>query len=320
MGGCDTVDGVKQAWKLASFIAGGADKLKERPFVSVITNPISPLIVDSETLAILKFCAVNGIPVTCAPAPIAGATAPITLAGTLCQMHAEALAGAALTQLFAPGAKVLYGAVPSTMDLRHMDHAMGSVEVSMMNASAVRLAHYRHLPIYASAGVTEAKTPDIQAGCEKSFSNLLVAINGADLIHLAAGMLDSGNTISYAQFIIDNEIIGMVYRILNGIRTNKETVAYDTIKKVAPGGNYVMEDHTVEHMMEEFFYPGLCVRSTFDTWEKTRRPNMVGHAEERVKEILASDRKECLAPELIQEINRVFAELKNVKQSSNEKA
>ncbi|MFC2041324.1 trimethylamine methyltransferase family protein, partial [Chloroflexota bacterium] len=167
MGGCDSLEGVKQMWELASFIAGGEDKLRERPFVSVITNLISPLTIECNSLDILAFCGKHGIPVTCAPAPIAGATSPVTLAGTLAQMHAEALAGVAITQIFAPGTKVLYGAVPMAMDLRNMELAMGSVEMTMMNTAAVQLAKSYHFPIYASGGLTEAKRPDIQAGIEE---------------------------------------------------------------------------------------------------------------------------------------------------------
>ena len=149
MGGCDSRKGAKQMWELSVFIAGGEEEFREKPFVSVITNPISPLTIDGNTLEILNFCCSKSIPVTCAPAPISGATAPATLAGTLCQMHAEALAGAAICQVFSPGAKVLYGAVPTTMDLRHMEYTMGSVEMAMMNAAAVQLAKLYDLPIYA---------------------------------------------------------------------------------------------------------------------------------------------------------------------------
>ncbi|MBW2597941.1 MAG: trimethylamine methyltransferase family protein [Deltaproteobacteria bacterium] len=312
MGGCDNLEGVKQMWELAGFVAGGKEKLRQKPFVSVITNPISPLTFGYDTLDILKFCCENGIPVTCAPASISGTTAPATLAGTLSQMHAEALAGVAMAQVYAPGARVLYGAVPSTMDLRNMEYTMGSVEMALMNAAAVKLAKLYHLPIYASAGVTEAKRPDIQAGCEKSLSSLMVAMSGADLIHLAAGMLDSGNSISYEQYVIDNEIIGMIYRILSGIRVSTETLGSDVIEEVGPGGNYVMADHTVEHMMEEFFYPDLAVRCNFDIWEQRGRPNMLSRAKERVEKILKENIDGLLDPELISGIKVRFPEIQNI--------
>jgi trimethylamine--corrinoid protein Co-methyltransferase len=179
MGGCDHLKGVEQLWKLATIIAGNEDKFRARPFASVITNVISPLSVESTTLNILRFCCTHGIPATCAPAPISGATAPASLAGTLAQMHAESLAGVALSQVFQPGAKILYGAVATAMDLRTMSFTMGSVEMALMNACAVHLAKLYNLPIYASGGVTEAKRPEIQSGVEKTFSSLMVAMAAA---------------------------------------------------------------------------------------------------------------------------------------------
>ena len=306
MGGCDNLHGTKQMWKLASIIAGGETKLREKPFVSVITNTISPLTIDSNTLKILNFCTTRGIPVTCAPAPMAGATAPATLAGTLSQMHAESLAGVAITQLLSPGAHVLYGAVPMAMDLRTMELTIGSAEMGLMNAAAVQLAKLYNLPIYASGGITEAKRPDIQAGFEKHFSNLTVALTGADYIHLAAGMLDSGNSISYEQYVIDNEIIGMIHRILAGIKVNQDTMGFDVIEKVGPGGDFVTEDHTIDHMMDEFFYPNLSVRCNLDIWEERGRPDMLSRAHDLVQTILEEHQEGLLDLDLISEIKKAF--------------
>ena len=312
MGGCDNLEGVKQMWELASLIAGGEDKLREKPFVSVITNPISPLTIEANTLEILNFCATHGIPATCASAPIAGATAPVTLAGTLSQMHAESLAGVAITQVFAPGAKVLYGTVPMTIDLRNTELATGSVEMTMMNAAAVQLAKLYDLPIYASGGLTEAKRPDIQAGIEEGFSNLTVAMAGADCVHLAAGILDSGNSIAYEQFVIDNELIGIIQRLLRGIKVDKETLGFDVIEKVGPGGHYIMEDHTVEHMMDEFFYPDLSVRFNFDIWEERGRPDMLSRANNLVNTILDKGTEGVLDLDLIVEIKKTFPGIQNI--------
>jgi len=306
MGGCDDLHGAEQMWKLVSIIAGGEDKFRERPFVSVITNPISPLTIEANTLNILNFCTTRGIPVTCAPVPIAGATSPATLAGTLSQMHAESLAGVAITQVLAPGARVLYGAAPTTMDLRNMEFTMGRVEMGMMNASAVQLAKLYNLPIYATGGVTEAKRPDIQAGFEEGFSNLAVAMAGADCIHLAAGIIDSGNSISYEQFVIDDEIIGMIHRVLAGIKVDEDTMGFDVIRDVGPGGNFITEDHTIDHMMEEFFYPDLSVRCNFDIWEERGRPSMLSRAHELVQKILEEGEEGLLDLDLISEIKKAF--------------
>ena len=299
MGGCDTLAGARQMHALAAAVAGNEAALRKKPFVSVIVNPISPLTFDAVSLQIAAFCAGRGLPLTYAPAPMAGATAPTTLAGTLAQMHAEALAGVALIQLQQPGTPVLYGAVPSVMDLRKMNLAIGSVETGMMNAAAVGLAHLCGLPIYASAGLTDTKVPDIQAGGEKMLSNLLVAQAGGDFIHLAAGMIDSGNAICLEQFIIDDEMIGMIHRILRGITVSDATLALDCIHTVGPGGNFILEDHTVDHMLDEYFYPQYCVRMPYDVWTREGEPTIVSRAREQVGALTAGRRsklsRRCLA-------------------------
>jgi len=311
MGGCDTFDGVQQVWELILFLAGGEGEFRERPFASIITNPISPLTLDGETLKIFEFCVLKGIPVTLASAPITGTTGPATLAGTLAQMHAEALCGVVLSQFISPGSKIMYGAVPTAMDLRAMHLTMGAVETSMMNAVAVHLAKLYHLPIYASAGVTESKTPDLQSGFEKSISCMLVGLAGADYIHLSAGMLDSGNAISFEQFIIDDEILGAVRRILKGIEVNEDTLAVSCIEKVGPGGNFVTEEHTVEYMMKEFFYPDLSVRTHFDRWNSDGRPSLFDQANKRFQ-TLKQDFNAVMDPELILKIKAKFPKIVDI--------
>lgn len=308
MGGCDTMEGARQMYELACLVAEEEEDLHDRPFVSVITNPISPLSFDSHTLQLLEFFTQRGIPVTCATAPIAGATAPVTLAGTLVQMHAEELAAIAIVQTFSPGAKVLYGAFPTVMDLKTMEVSTGSVEMGMMNASAVQLAKLYDIPIYASGGVTEAKRPDIQAGFEKNFSNLMVAMMGADFIHLSAGLMDSANSLSYEQLAIDDESIGMVQRILEGIEVSPDTLAFDTIKDVGPRGHYLMEEHTVNHL-HQLFYPSLAERCSFEVWENNDQPSMLKRAKGWVRETLDNNKEGLLDMKTIHRIRKAFPEL-----------
>jgi trimethylamine---corrinoid protein Co-methyltransferase len=310
MGGVDNLEGMRQMFELACAIAGSPGKLRERPFVSVITNAISPLVLDAETLRIMAFGARNGIPLAFAPAPIAGATAPASLAGALAQLHAEALAGVALVQFFAPGAPVLYGAVASTMDLRTMDLAMGSVESAMINAASVALAHRCRLPIYATAGLSDAKITDIQAGFEKGVSSLLLGRAGADFIHLAAGMLDSGNAIAFEQYVIDNELLGMIERILRGIDVSTATLGMDAISLVGPGGNYVMADHTVEHMFDEFFYPQLAVREQYDRWVERGRPTPLTKAKVLVDQYLQAPAQR-LSADMVARLRKRFPQIVN---------
>jgi trimethylamine--corrinoid protein Co-methyltransferase len=174
------------------------------------------------------------------------------------------------------------------------------------------LAKLYQLPLYASGGVTDSKRSDIQSGSEKCLSNMLVAMNRPDLIHLAAGMLDSGNSISYEQYIIDNEILGMISKVLGGINVNADTLACDVIENVGPGGSYVLEEHTVRHMFKEFFYPNLAVRSNFDIWEQKGRPDMLSAASDEVLELLDDGEEGLLDPEVVLRIKQRFPNIQTI--------
>jgi trimethylamine--corrinoid protein Co-methyltransferase len=98
----------------------------------------------------------------------------------------------------------------------------------------------------------------------------------------------------------------MIHRILAGITVNEETLGFDVIESVGPGGNYVTEDHTIDHMMDEFFYPNLSVRCNFDIWEERGRPDMLSRANELVQKILKAGKEGLLDHDQISEIKKAF--------------
>jgi trimethylamine--corrinoid protein Co-methyltransferase len=134
---------------------------------------------------------------------------------------------------------------------------------------------------------------------------------GADYIHLAAGMLDSGNSISYEQFVIDNEILGMVLRLVSGVDVDTETLAVNTIENVGPGGNYITEEHTVKHMFRQFFYPTLAVRMNFDRWQEQGKPTPLTNARELVRTWL-EEAEPVLSLEHLIKIKGKFPEIINI--------
>ncbi|CAA7601025.1 trimethylamine-corrinoid protein Co-methyltransferase [Acididesulfobacillus acetoxydans] len=267
MGGVYTQEGVRKVIRMAEAIAGGKEALRRRPFISMITNIMSPLKMDGTYTDLMLTVMEEGIPLATPPAPIAGATSPVTLAGTMVQLNVEALSGLLLAQLVNPGMPVLYSAVPTTADMRTMGFLFGAVENGIMNAAAAQLAQYYHLPLYATAGVTEAKIPDVQSGYEKMSTSLLVALAGGNYIHDAAGLLESGLTVAYEQYVLDDEINGMVVRAVRGMEVDKETLSLDVIKRVGPGGNYIVDDQTYQYMRTEFFLPNVADRSPRALWE-----------------------------------------------------
>ncbi|MEA1964809.1 MAG: trimethylamine methyltransferase family protein [Candidatus Aerophobetes bacterium] len=288
MGSAYSVESALKVISMAEEIAGGEKKLRERPLISFITCWMkSPLQLDDSTTLILMKIAEEKIPVALSSDPMAGSTSPVTLAGTLAQVNAEQLSGMVLTQSINPGAPVIYGAIPTVADMHSMAFLGGAIELGILDAGCAQLAHYYNLPFYAWGGLTDSKIPDIQAGYEKGTTLLLVALAGANYIHNSAGMLESTTTVAYEQYVIDNEIIGMVMRALRGIEVNEDTLALDLIDKVGPGGNFLAEEHTVSHMRSEFFFPRVSDRSQREKWLSEGGKDARERAREIAKDILA---------------------------------
>jgi trimethylamine--corrinoid protein Co-methyltransferase len=288
MGGVYTIEGVKNVIKMAEFIAGGPRKLKERPFISMVTCVVSPLKLDEHYSQLTIEAARNRIPVVVPAEPLCGATSPVTLAGNLVVLNVDTLAGVMLAQLANPGAPTLYGSVASTTDLRSLKYLSGAVEMGLLNAAAAQMAQFYRLPYYATAGMSDSKVNDSQAGYESAITNLMVALAGGNFIHDAAGFLEFCMTASYDKMVIDNEILGMVMRAVDGIRVNDETLAFDLIKEAGPGGHFVAASHTRRHMHAEQHLARLSDRADRPEWQAEGAKNTKTRATEKVREILDS--------------------------------
>jgi trimethylamine--corrinoid protein Co-methyltransferase len=226
----------------------------------------------------------------------------------LAQLNGEQLAGLTLTQLIQPGCPVIIGPIPATADMRSGKYIAGTVELGMTNAAITQMAHFYKVPIYNSAGMTEAKLPDIQAGIEKAQSVIQVALAGANFIHHAAGMLEDMSTIAYEQFVIDNDLLGMAMRAVRGIEVNDETLALDAIDRVGPGGHYLMDNHTLRHLRTEHYYPSdVFDRQAREMWEEAGSTDAWTRAKETARRILAEHKPEPLDPEVDEWIQKRFA-------------
>jgi trimethylamine--corrinoid protein Co-methyltransferase len=217
------------------------------------------------------------------------------MAGTLAQLHAEQLAGIAICQLTNPGAPILYGGIPGMANLRTMGYLGGAVECGMMNAAIHQLAHHIRVPNYNSAGLTDAKIPDAQAGWEKAMTTLLAAMGGSNYVHHAAGMLESMLTVAYEQYVIDDEIIGMCCKVLKGITVDPEHLALEVIANVGPGGNYITAPHTMDHLYSEYFRgTPVTDHKDRDSWTADGSPDARKRACDIVRKILSSEEKSYL--------------------------
>jgi trimethylamine--corrinoid protein Co-methyltransferase len=290
MSGVNNEQGLSQVIDMAAMVCGGKDKLREKPIVSVITSfAISPLKLCTQSTRIMQACSRQKIPVALSAAPMSGSTSPMTMAGTLAQVHAEQLAGITICQLTAPGAPLLYGGIPGMANMGTMGYVGGGVECGMMNAAIHQLAAHIQVPNYNSAGLSDAKLPDAQAGWEKAMTILLAAMGGSNYMHHSAGMLESMLAVAYEQYVIDDEIIGMACKVLKGIDVDAEHLAMEVIDQVGPGGNFLMAPHTISHMRREYFQGnGVSDRKGREKWEQDGGLDARQRARQIARKILAA--------------------------------
>lgn len=294
-------------YEMAAQVAGGMDRLRERPFLVAYPEPITPLVYPKEVAEKLLYTAGLNMPVIAAPAGQAGATNPVTLAGTLVLMNAETLMGLVLSQLKNPGTAFVLGGVPSIMDMATGNLCIGAPELSLMTAAYGDVARFYGLPCWGTAGCADAKTPDQEAGIESAFSCLAQALGGINLIH-DVGYLDMGMICSAEMLVMGDEVIGMVKRFIQGIEVNSETLAREIIEKVGPGGNFLQEDHTYQYFRKEHWIPTLMARQKYDTWEKEGGKSMSDRVQEKIRHILETHKVPPLADSTLTELGRLKKE------------
>jgi len=289
--------------RMMAIAVGGKAELQKRPRFLAICSVVSPLQMDQAQAEGLMICAEYGQPLAMSPEAIAGATAPVTLAGLLAQQNASILAHITLAQIFRPGTPVLYGTVSTVSNMRYGTVALGAPETGLITAASAQLARRYNLPIRSVGGTTEAKRADIQAGFERLGTLLPAVLAEVNLITFA-GTLDGTMLEDHALLILDDELAGAAIRIARGIEVNDNTLGLDMIKRVGFTGNYLQEDHTARHFRKELFIPKLYSREPYDTWEKSGGKSALDNARELAREILSKHQPVEVDPGLESELDQ----------------
>jgi trimethylamine--corrinoid protein Co-methyltransferase len=226
MAGLTSLDKLDSVIRMAEIIAGGEEELKSNPIISFITCVFkSPLqLVDDTTQKYIEMVK-RGMPVVVSSSPQGGSTAPIKEDGMVAQINAEILGGIALSQLLNPGAPVIYGSVPTRAGLDDLADSYGYPEFNQYNVDCVQMARFYGLPCYSTAGVADVKVPGIQSTVERLFSQIVIALSGAQYIHYAFGLLDKTATFCPVQAVLDDAHIGMVKSLLRAPKVDEAELA-----------------------------------------------------------------------------------------------
>ncbi|OQY51413.1 MAG: hypothetical protein B6230_04970 [Desulfobacteraceae bacterium 4572_89] len=300
---CKDTNSIKDIYAMALLLCGGKENFDNAPYIVHYSEPISPLVYYDPAVDKLLFCAEKGIPLINFPAPQACGSSPATFAGTIVQASAESLSGLVMHQLANPGAPFVYGAFATIMDMQTTIFSYGANEMSLMTGALAQMAQHYSLPFFGTAGATDAKFCDAQAGAEAAFQCLSSAAIGSGLIHDCSSWMDHGNLVSPEFMVLANDIVTSVKHYMKGIPVTRETLALDVIDKVGPGGHYLQEQHTMDHF-REIKYSGLFERSVYANWEASGERKL----EDRLQDLTLKNmthRPKPLAEDVIKELDRM---------------
>ncbi|MDH3762497.1 MAG: trimethylamine methyltransferase family protein [Gammaproteobacteria bacterium] len=273
-------------------VAGGTGKFAEKPFCKAHISPIiSPMRYGEDAFDVAMACIRRGMPINCIVAAMSGATSPATIDGMLAASFAETIAGLIMVNIFEPGFPMIFSNWPFVIDLRTGAFCGGGGEISILNAGAAQLANHIGVPSGVASSMSDAKAVDAQMGMEKALSSLACGLSGANMVYESSGMMASLLGASFEAFLLDNEMLSHVYRMIRGVEVSEETLAFEAMKNVITGeGHFIGETQTMEAMERDYFYPKLGDRLEPTAWAEAGALDAWQRANTEVREILAQHR------------------------------
>jgi trimethylamine--corrinoid protein Co-methyltransferase len=292
---------------IARELRGGAEELRQKPYFVVYNEPSSPLVHPVDSLEKLLLCADTGVPSIYSPAPLAGATAPITVAGHTAMGIAESLFGLVIHQLRKPGAPFLFGIGSAVLDVATAQSSYNDLGYLTGYMCAVEMAKWLDIPNWGNAGTSDSQLPDAQAGMEATQITFLAMQAGSNLAH-DVGYLDFGLTCSLEQIVVVEEFIAVNRRLLGGVPVDRETLAVETIAQAGPGGHFMASKHTRRHMREVQWRPTILNRQGRDNWLAGGGLDLAAKARAKAIDLLATHEVPPLPLDVAATADRLIAE------------
>jgi len=305
-----TVEQCTDIMDIAVAVAGSKEAVERNPFFMLRVESTAPLKGAGGAIDAAIFAGKNQIPVIYSTQAFSGDTAPGTMAGSLVLVLADCLVGLAAHQLTKPGAPIVMGGLISALDKGTNTRSYGSPEHGLLSSAFVDVCRYLHIPSFVMGGCTDAKAIDAQGSVEAVFSLLSGGLSGANLIQ-GCNIVESGNTASLDLLVMNNEIIGMVKRVLKGIPATDETMAVDVIDEVGPGGHFLGAEHTLTNFRGETWWPSLLNRNRYDDWVAGGKKTLSKRVNEKTQNILHTHQPEPLPEDRLAGINKILAALKS---------
>jgi trimethylamine--corrinoid protein Co-methyltransferase len=271
------------------------DEIARSPSLMTVINTNSPLRVDGPMIEGLTTMAEHGQAVIVTPFTLAGAMAPVSIAGSLVQQNAEALAVIALVQLIRPGCPVVYGGFTSNVDMKSGAPAFGTPEYAQAVLAGGQLARRYKLP-YRSSNVNASNAVDAQAAYESQMSIWACVMGYSNIMYHGAGWLEGGLVASFEKMVLDAEMLQMIAAFLKPLVIDKDTVALGAMEEVGPGGHFFGAAHTMAHYETAFYTPMLSDWRNFEAWKAAGSPDALQRANTIYKDLLANYQQPPIDP------------------------
>lgn len=295
----------------------GEEEVNSQPALLSLINISSPRRLDDRMLGALKVYARANQATVITPFVLSGAMAPVTIAGTVAQLNAEALAGIIFAQMVRPGAPVVYGSFQTTIDLQSGAPVFGAPESQLSLYLSAQLARRYDLPYRSGGMFTSSKVGDIQAGYESIMAMMPAVMSQANFVLHAAGWLENGLAAGYEKFVLDNELLGMFQKNMQGLDLSADSFALDSIRNVEPGGHHLGTEHTMRHFRTAFYRAKLLDYNSAEQWLIEGGKDGVQRAHETYKRLLKEYEPPALDPAKDEAIKAYIYQRKSELSSQN---
>jgi trimethylamine--corrinoid protein Co-methyltransferase len=282
------------------------EQLEAEPSVFSIINTNSPLTLDVPmSHGIIEMARRNQV-ICVTPFTLAGAMAPITLAGALSQQNAEALVGLMLTQIVRPGSPFVYGGFTSNVDMQSGAPAFGTPEYWKTAVVGGQLARRYGVP-FRSSNTCAANAVDAQAAYESMFSIFGAISGGVNMMMHGAGWMEGGLHASFEKMVIDADLLHMASAMLDPLVVDDDSLAFDAIAEVGPGGHFFGTAHTQARFRSEFYRPLISDWRNYENWADAGRPEAADKANGLVKTYLAEYQPPAMDEAIVAELTDFVA-------------
>lgn len=285
---------------------GTEDKARDKPLCYPLLEPISPLRFPFHGVDLLFETARLNMPVHIGPMAQMGASAPMSIAGTLALENAEILAGVCVTQAIQEGMPVCYGGICHAFDMATTQMIFGGPEQAIFGVAMTEMGKHYGLPVYINVGLTDSKRPDAQAGLEIGATLILGAAAGADIFgHLGICGVDQAS--SFDILVLQNEIIDYVESVQRNMDVTDALLGIDVVDSVGPGGSFLDSDHTAENFRDQLWFPKILDREFYETWRRNGAKSIAEKCMDIKADVLSAPAAEPMSHTVVKELNDIIS-------------